>query len=78
MTNKGSNRLPNKTKPNYPNLIEAIGGLIQSARSRVVQTINTEMVSLYWEIGRHIVEYEQGGSDRAKYGEKLLEHLSED
>ncbi|HCX90984.1 MAG TPA: hypothetical protein DHT43_10845, partial [Deltaproteobacteria bacterium] len=49
-----------------------------SARSRAVQAINTEMVNLYWEIGRHIVEYEQGGSDRARYGEKLLEHLSED
>jgi hypothetical protein len=59
-------------------LLEAIGGLIQSARFRTAQTINTEMVHLYWEIGRHIVEYEQGGSDRAKYGEKLLEHLSKD
>ncbi|PIQ46644.1 MAG: hypothetical protein COW04_01050 [Deltaproteobacteria bacterium CG12_big_fil_rev_8_21_14_0_65_43_10] len=78
MTNKDSNRLLNKQKPSYPNLVEAIGGLIHSARSRAVQAINTEMVNLYWEIGRHIVEYEQGGSDRARYGEKLLEHLSED
>jgi len=29
-------------------------------------------------IGRHIVEYEQGGRDRAKYGARLLEHLLED
>ena len=36
------------------------------------------MVRLYWEIGRHIVEYEQGGSDRAQYGARLLEHLSAD
>lgn len=78
MTNKDLNKSPIKARPDYPNLVEAIGGLIQSARSRVFQTINTEMVSLYWEIGRHIIKYEQGGNDRAKYGAKLLEHLSED
>ena len=78
MTNRTSSGLPGQPKPNYSNLVEAIGGLIQSARSRVVQTINTEMVRLYWEIGRHIVEYEQGGSDRAKYGEALLKHLASD
>ena len=78
MTDKTSNRLPDKPKSNYSSLVASIGGLIQSARSRVTQTINTEMVRLYWEIGRHVVEYEQGGSDRAKYGEKLLEHLSKD
>ncbi len=78
MSNKTSNRLPAKPKSDYSYLIEAIGGLIQSARSRVVQTINTEMVRLYWEIGRHIVEYEQGGSDRAQYGKNLLKKLGRD
>jgi len=78
MTNKTLSKSSDKTKSNYSYLIEAIGDLIQLTRSRVVQTINTEMVNLYWEIGRHIVEYEQGGSDRAKYGAKLLVLLSED
>jgi len=64
MSDKTSNELSARPKSNYSNLIEAIGGLIESARSRVVQTINTEMVRLYWEIGRHIVEYEQEGNDR--------------
>ena len=78
MTEKELSRLPDKPKSNYSNLVDAIGSLIQSARSRVVQTINTEMVHLYWEIGRHIVEYEQRGSDRARYGARLLERLSLD
>ena len=34
----GSNSLPNKQKPSYPNLLEAIGALIQSARFRITQT----------------------------------------
>ncbi|MGB7511217.1 MAG: PDDEXK nuclease domain-containing protein, partial [Pelodictyon phaeoclathratiforme] len=30
-----------------------------------------------WEIGRHIVEFEQGGQARAAYGKKLLSRLAE-
>ena len=36
------------------------------------------MVRTYWEVGRHIVEYEQKGEDRAIYGDRLLERLSKD
>lgn len=78
MKSEAKNKTAILKKSNYQSLVQSIGGLIQSARIRVVQTINTEMVNLYWEIGRHIVEYEQGGSDRAKYGEKLIERLAED
>lgn len=67
-----------KPASGYARLVESIGGLIDAARQRVAQTVNAEMVRLYWGIGRHIVEYEQGGSDRAKYGARLLEHLSPD
>lgn len=78
MKNQATNKTAILKKANYQSLIHSIGSLIQSARMRVVQTVNAEMVNLYWEIGRHIVEYEQGGSDRAKYGEKLIERLSDD
>ena len=78
MAEKSSYKVPDKRKSSYINLVETIGDLIRSARSRVVHTINTEMVNIYWEIGRYIVEYEQGGTDRAKYGEQLLERLSND
>lgn len=36
------------------------------------------MTATYWEIGKRIVEYEQGGEVRAEYGEGLLETLSAD
>lgn len=36
------------------------------------------MVSTYWHIGEYIVEYEQGGKERAEYGTQLLKRLSED
>jgi hypothetical protein len=36
------------------------------------------MTATYWEIGRRIVEFEQGGKKRAKYGEGLLDKLAMD
>jgi len=36
------------------------------------------MVQTYWQIGHHIVEYEQGGSAKAEYGAELLNTLSRD
>ncbi len=36
------------------------------------------MTASYWEIGRRIVEFEQGGRDRAEYGKSLLKRLSAD
>ncbi len=77
-TLKRARRSKPKPASGYAHMVESIGGLIDAARQRVTQTINTEMARLYWEIGRHVVEYEQGGSDRAQYGARLLEHLSAD
>ncbi len=31
-----------------------------------------------WQIGRHIVEFEQGGSEKSEYGSELLDRLSKD
>jgi predicted nuclease of restriction endonuclease-like (RecB) superfamily len=36
------------------------------------------MTATYWEIGRRIVENEQGGEERAHYGKELLKRLSAD
>lgn len=50
--------------------------LLQSSKRNIVQTINQTMVSTYFEIGRMIVEDEQGGEGRAQYGKQLLKDLS--
>jgi hypothetical protein len=36
------------------------------------------MTASYWEIGRRIVEFEQGGQERAAYGEALMLRLADD
>src|SRR5690606_19435127 len=66
--------MPNKLL--NTNFFSQIVDLLQSARSNVVRTINQTMVMTYFEIGRMIVEEEQGGKERAEYGKQLLKELS--
>ncbi|WP_198170218.1 PDDEXK nuclease domain-containing protein [Mucilaginibacter arboris] len=63
---------------NYFLLLDNIGNTIQHARIEAIKAINTHLVKANWEIGRHIVEYEQDGSERAEYGSDLLSILSKD
>jgi predicted nuclease of restriction endonuclease-like (RecB) superfamily len=67
-----------KTKPNYNKLLADIGITIETARQNAVRAINTELVKANWEMGRHIVEFEQRGQERAEYGSDLLARLSKD
>jgi predicted nuclease of restriction endonuclease-like (RecB) superfamily len=62
----------------YTALINQIGGLLQKGREQVAKSVNTILVQTYWLIGRHIVEFEQGGKEKAAYGTFLFEQLSKD
>ena len=62
----------------YPTLVSGIGALLEESRRAVVRAANCFMTATYWEVGRRIVEFEQGGKRRAEYGEELLERLSRD
>lgn len=57
-------------------LVDRVIAIIEEARSRVVRTVNSEMVISNWQIGREIVEYVQRGEPRAEYGEEVIEDLS--
>jgi len=58
-------------------LIERVVAILADARSQVVRTVNSVMVLAYWHVGREIVQFVQGGTKRAEYGEQVLEALSE-
>lgn len=58
------------------NIYQEIKELLYSAKNRVYQTINTTMTQTYFQIGKRIVEEEQGGEIRAEYGSALLKNLS--
>ena len=64
--------------PNYQELLQHVGDTLEQGRSRAAAAVNTAVVATYWEIGRQIVEYEQGGSAKAEYGSELLKKLSRD
>lgn len=55
-----------------PDLLEALRDLIRNGRQRALRAVDTVQVQTCWEIGRHIVEFEQHGKSRAAYGKGLL------
>jgi predicted nuclease of restriction endonuclease-like (RecB) superfamily len=57
-------------------LLSSLGELIRQARQRALRAVDAIQVQTCWEIGRHIVEFEQGGAARAEYGRKLLPSLA--
>ncbi len=58
-------------------LLHSLRELIQGARQKVLRAVDAVQVQTCWEIGRHIVEFEQGGASRAEYGTRLLAILAE-
>jgi predicted nuclease of restriction endonuclease-like (RecB) superfamily len=60
----------------FRQLIEAIGIVHETSRKHAVQGANIAYTLRNWVIGGYIVEYEQKGDDRAKYGERVLETLA--
>lgn len=64
--------------PDYRNLLEQISDTYTEGRTRAVQAVNSQITETNWQVGRHIVEFEQGGKVRADYGTALLVNLSRD
>jgi len=57
-------------------LIDSIRPLIEQAKTRVALSVNSELVLLYWQIGRRIIEA-LPAENRAKYGARIVELVSE-
>lgn len=69
---------PPQHADDYQQIHDGIIRLVDSAHTEAVRSINALMTATYWEIGRRIVEFEQGGEARAAYGTQLIERLSID
>ena len=52
-----------------------VSSILNAARDKAYTAVNFAMVEAYWEIGKSIVD-EQGGEERAAYGEALIAGLS--
>ncbi len=62
----------------YQNLLEQIKDTFASGKIAAIKAVRQQLVLTYWAIGKHIVEYEQAGNEKAEYGSKILERLSRD
>ena len=58
------------------NLYNEVREIIASARQGAVRSVDFSRVQMYWNIGKRILETEQGGKERAEYGSYLLKNLA--
>ena len=57
-------------------LLAQLRDVIQQGRQQALRAVDVVQVRTCWTVGRHIVEFEQGGAARAEYGKNLLESLA--
>lgn len=66
-----------KHNPTFDELSASVLQTHQTAQTGAIRAINQMATLRNWLIGCYIVEYEQKGRDRAKYGDRLLKRLEE-
>ena len=66
------------TDAGYLALLQNISDTYTQGRIRAVQAVNSHITQTYWQVGRQIVEFEQGGKARAEYGKALINKLASD
>lgn len=73
---KSNNDIQNRQDVAVDKLYRSVRGVIEQARGFVSIAANTAMVRQNWEIGRLIVEDEQGGKRKAAYGKAQIDGLA--
>lgn len=59
-------------------LLDQISETYAQGRVQAVQAVNSQIAQTYWQVGRRIVEFEQGGKSKAEYGKALIDNLARD
>ena len=57
-------------------LVNDVCTIIDEGRQKAYASVNSSMIETYWKIGKRIVEEEQCGNERAEYGKRIVEQLS--
>lgn len=68
----------NGSKLEFSGLVEKIQSIHQELKSSALRSVNTMLTLRNWLIGYYIAEYELQGSDRADYGDKIIECLADE
>lgn len=66
------------TDDGYRLLLATISDTYTQGQTRAAQAVNAQLVETYWQVGRHIVDFEQAGQARAEYGKALVDTLAAD
>ena len=61
---------------NFESLVGRINQVQDMLQAQTAHAINLAVTARNWLVGFYIVEFEQHGEDRAKYGENLLKNLA--
>ena len=61
---------------NFEGLIESVYHTHRLLQQNALKAINVNLTIRNWLIGCYIVEFEQNGEDRARYGARLLEEMA--
>lgn len=69
--------LPYEETMTFESLVGRINLIQESLQAQVAHAINLALTARNWLVGYFIVEFEQNGEDRAKYGENMLNRLAE-
>ncbi|WP_229506358.1 DUF1016 N-terminal domain-containing protein [Massilia sp. BJB1822] len=67
----------NQNPPRPVELLNILRQLILQSRQRILRAVHLTQVQTCWDVGRHIIEFEQGGETRAEYGARLLPQLAQ-
>lgn len=73
---KAKQTLPQSPDADLMQLADKIVAVIEEGKRQLAININRTIKTTYWNVGRHIVEFEQQGNARAKYGTSLLSNLA--
>lgn len=74
--NCGIDKVMQENDKELNSLADNITNLVYKAKSDLAKAVNTTLVTTYWNIGKYIVEFEQKGNVKAKYGTALLSSLA--
>ena len=63
---------------NFESLVGHINQVQDVLQAQAAHAVNLSLTARNWLVGYYIVEYEQHGEDRAKYGDNLINRLAKD
>lgn len=58
-------------------LLGSLRGLIAQSRQQALRAVDNIQVLTYWQVGQHIVEFEQRGESRAAFGSRLMAQIAQ-